>query len=116
MALGCLLLLLGAIFIGGEAPNAGILFPPPWDKLAHLLTFGSIGVLVALSAPALPVFAIPGIVAAVGALDEIHQAFLPGRQAGIDDWLADLAGGMLALLVLTRLRFMCAFVQRSEKA
>lgn len=27
-----------------------------------------------------------------GALDEVHQAFVPGRDAGVTDWLFDLAG------------------------
>lgn len=30
-----------------------------------------------------------------GALDEVHQAFVPGRDAGIVDWLFDLAGAWL---------------------
>lgn len=112
--MGCLILLLGAIFIGGEAPGAGNLFAPPWDKVVHLLVFGSIGVLVALSFPAFPTAAILPIVAAIGATDEFHQTFLPGRQAGFDDWLADLAGGMLALLIVTRLRFVCSPVPRRD--
>lgn len=105
IALGCLILLLGAIFVGGEAPVAGKLFAAPWDKVVHLLVFGSIGVFVALSVPRLPAVAIPAIVATIGALDEFHQAFLPGRQAGFDDWLADLIGGVLVLLIVPRLRF-----------
>lgn len=116
VALGSLILLIGAIFIGGEAPGAGSLFPPPWDKLAHLLAFSSIGILFALSAPALPAIAIPAFVAAIGALDEFHQIFLPGRQAGFDDWLADLAGGMLALLIVVRLRFVYASAAGQNKA
>lgn len=116
VALGCLILLLGAIFVGGEAPGAGSLFAPPWDKLVHLLAFGSIGVFVALSAPALPATAILPIVAAIGAMDEFHQAFLPGRQAGLDDWLADLVGGMLALPIVTRLRFVYSPISGRDKA
>lgn len=111
----CLILLLGAIFVGGEAPGAGSLFAPPWDKLAHLLVFGSIGVFVALSVPTLPTIAILPIVAAIGAMDEIHQLFLSGRQAGFGDWLADLVGGMLALLIATRLRFVYAAIPGRDK-
>ena len=111
----CLILLLGAIFVGGEAPGAGSLFAPPWDKLVHLLVFGSIGVFVALSVPTLPTIAILPIVAAIGASDEIHQLFLSGRQAGFGDWLADLVGGMLALLIATRLRFVYAAIPGRDK-
>lgn len=31
--------------------------------------------------------------AAVGAVDEIHQAWIPGRSAELLDWVADAAGG-----------------------
>ena len=34
----------------------------------------------------------------VGATDELHQSFLPGRVAGLDDWLADAVGASLALI------------------
>jgi len=115
VAPGCLILLLGAIYLGGEAPGAGSLFAPPWDKVVHLLAFGSIGVFVTLSFPAVPVAAIPLIVAAAGAADEFHQVFLPGRQAGFDDWLADLLGGMLALPIVAHLRLHHSSVPRCGK-
>lgn len=35
-----------------------------------------------------------------GALDEIHQLFVPGRSCDIYDWLADVAGVILAIIVL----------------
>ncbi len=115
LALGCLILLLGAIFVGGEAPGAGRLFAPPWDKVAHLLVFGSIGIFVALSIPTFPTVTILPIVAAIGAMDEFHQTFLPGRQADFGDWLADLVGGMLALLIMARLRFVYSPVPCRDK-
>jgi VanZ family protein len=34
-----------------------------------------------------------------GASDEIHQIFVPGRRAGMDDWIADAMGIALALLI-----------------
>ena len=36
----------------------------------------------------------------VGAADEIHQHFLPGRVAGLDDWLADAVGAGLGLILV----------------
>lgn len=103
-ALGCLVLLVGAIFIGGEQPGAGSLFTPPWDKVVHLLVYGTIAGLAALAFPTKSLPAILLIVLSVGAADEIHQMFLPGRQAGLDDWLADLAGGLVMLPCIARLR------------
>lgn len=106
LALGGLVLLLAGLFVGGEQPGAGNLFPVPWDKVAHVLAYAAVGALVALSFPALSLPAVLFVVAAVGAADEVHQLFLPGRQAGIDDWLADLLGGAGVLLVIPRLRQM----------
>ncbi|WP_081790835.1 VanZ family protein [Deinococcus phoenicis] len=37
-----------------------------------------------------------------GALDEVHQAFVPGRDAGVTDWLFDLAGSWLGTRLATR--------------
>ncbi len=35
-------------------------------------------------------------VAVFGLVDEIHQAFVPGREADLWDWVADVFGGTLA--------------------
>lgn len=32
-----------------------------------------------------------------GAFDEVHQAFVPGRDAGITDWLFDLLGAWVGV-------------------
>jgi len=82
-----------------------------FDYTAHAFTFGVLTVLawrVAVGgllprdwlgrAPA-----IAGAFAALYALgDEIHQSFVPGRWAKVEDWLADVAGilAAVALLVL----------------
>ncbi len=39
---------------------------------------------------------------AFGLTDEFHQAFVPGRHAGLGDWLADAAGGFLGAVVGSR--------------
>lgn len=104
LALAFLVLLVSGIFIGGEQPGAGSLFPPPWDKVVHLLVYGTIALLAALALPTKSLPLILLVVLSVGAADEIHQMFLPGRQAGFDDWLADLAGGLAMLPFVARLR------------
>lgn len=101
----CLVVMIGAIFIGGEQPGAGGLFPPPWDKVVHVIAFGVIGVLVALAFPSKSLPAILLVVLCIGAADEIHQLYLPGRQPGLDDLLADLIGGLIILPLIARLRF-----------
>ncbi|MFC4426021.1 VanZ family protein [Deinococcus navajonensis] len=39
-----------------------------------------------------------------GALDEVHQAFVPGRDAGIGDWWFDLLGALIGSRQATRPR------------
>ena len=104
LSLGLLVLLVASIFIGGEAPGAGSLFPPPWDKAVHFLAFGTIGVLAGLAFPRLPLWGVWIVVVALGAADELHQMFIIGRQAGLDDLLADAVGGLAALPVIILLR------------
>lgn len=88
------------LFVGGAQPVAVGLFKPPWDKLAHVVAFGSFAVLVELALrPRVAVLI--GLPMLVSALDEIHQIWLPGRSAGLDDWLA---GGVGVLLVFVLLR------------
>jgi hypothetical protein len=88
--------------LGAKAMAVG-LFPSPWDKLAHVMTFALIGGAFGLASGTRgwhrAVFCIAGAVLA-GALDEWHQAFLPGRNASWMDLLADTAGGVLAAALL----------------
>jgi VanZ family protein len=92
-----------SLFIGGAQPVAVGLVPAPWDKLAHLAAFGTLTVLVelALRPRAWLLIATPLL---VSALDEFHQAFLPGRSAELADWLAGGVGVLLAFWLLRRTR------------
>jgi len=38
------------------------------------------------------------VVALFGCLDEIHQSFVPGREADVWDWVADVIGGTIAAI------------------
>lgn len=107
-----LLLALGIIFslfVLGAQPVAVNLMPPPWDKLVHggifaLLAWG-VGLASGLHGwPQLVVAASGALL--VGTLDEWHQMYLPGRNAGWDDLAADVIGGIIgtALLAIRRVR------------
>jgi VanZ family protein len=107
------LLMVVGLFVGGAQPVAVGLFTEPWDKLAHATVFAVLTALLALalqgSAPqpgarwALPpgaALAVAAVLAgAVGVADELHQATLPGRVAGLDDLLADAVGVGVGLWV-----------------
>lgn len=103
-ALACLIWLVAAIFIGGEQPGAGSLFPPPWDKVVHITAFGIIALLAGLACPAKPLALILLLVLCIGGADEFHQIFIPGRHAGLDDLTADLVGGLIVLPGIIKLR------------
>jgi VanZ family protein len=100
----CLIFVAG-LLVGGAQPQAVGLIAAPWDKLAHAASFGLLAAMVELAARprAWLFFALP---LATSAVDEMHQAFLPGRYASVEDWLAGAVGVSLAwwLLRHTRLR------------
>jgi VanZ family protein len=61
---------------------------------------------------------LPVVAAAVGAFDEAHQSFTPGR-SGLDagDWAADIFGGSLAALAVPlMLRWQARRAERQETA
>lgn len=98
------------LFIGGAQPVAVGLVPTPWDKLAHAFVFAVLTVSIGLAS------GLKGwrrlwlsflIAVVVGALDEWHQMYLPGRSAGLDDLAADAIGsafGAAALLWRERIQ------------
>lgn len=87
------------IFWVGAKPIAVGLFTEPIDKIAHSATFSLIAVLLWLSfLRGRPVIVI-ALVGVIGAADEIHQIYLPGRTASWEDFAADL----LAAVVITSL-------------
>jgi len=97
------LALLGAVFLASHQPLP-VHLPGPSDKLVHAAVFGLLALLWFLALR-------PGrqvVTAAVlafllatawGALDEIHQAFVPGRHADLLDLLADAVGAGVGIVV-----------------
>lgn len=101
----CLLsavLIIGLLFYLGSKPVAVGLFPEPWDKLAHFAVFGAVSGLLWIGLGGRLPLAIIGLMAGIGALDEWHQASLPGRSADLGDWLVDIGAAGVAVLVLQR--------------
>jgi len=98
----CAATLVVVLFWGGSQPFAAGLFPVPYDKVAHSLYFGTLGLLLWLGTggkwPVLLVVA----VSAIGAADELHQATVPGRVADVYDFLFDTAAAGLVIMTLAR--------------
>lgn len=109
IALALLPLIVAALFVLGSLPFVAVFFPVPYDKLAHLLLFAILSVLFGAASGLLPLPRAGVLLAAlcsalaVGAADELHQAFVPGRSAGWDDFAFDFAGTLYGLWVLVRL-------------
>jgi VanZ family protein len=91
-----------ALFIGGAHPFAVGLFAEPWDKVAHATFFCLLSLLMARFV-GLHATLVVALALLVGAADEIHQSFLPGRVAGMDDWLADIAGACIGSMKFSRI-------------
>lgn len=91
------------LWVGGAQPVAVGLIASPWDKLAHAGVFAllamALGYASGLRGRAVLLLAFGGALA-VGAVDEWHQLFLPGRSAGLDDLAADATGAALGAWVI----------------
>ena len=87
---------------GSAVPDVGV---QSGDKLVHLLLYGVLGALALRSVrdPARPLRSVLIVTLAVscfGALDELHQFFVPGRSADFIDWLADSIGGITGAVLV----------------
>jgi VanZ family protein len=96
------LLWAATILILTSVPVPEVDVPRNTDKLVHLVVYGILGFLVArvliAESRARVAFLIAALaVSAYGALDEIHQAFIPGRFSDVHDWFADSIGGAIPL-------------------
>ena len=80
-------------------PEFGLSFPGA-DKVAHFGFYGIMGFLFVLWRREIGTGAVAAVVwaaifvAVLGAVDEVHQQWIPGRSMDILDWAADFAGGM----------------------
>ena len=91
------------LFFLGAQPIAVGLFEPPWDKLAHVVTFALIGCAAGAASGSQGWLRVAFCVAGafiLGLADELHQVYLPGRSASWADLLADAAGGAAGATLL----------------
>ena len=90
------------LFTMSVRPAAAGLIVAPWDKLAHFAVYSAIAALLWIAAAGRMRVALLFIVVAVGLLDELHQAGVPGRTADAMDFLADTcaAAATIGLLAL----------------
>lgn len=74
------------------------------DKMVHFTMYAVVAVLVgrAFAAPLSGRVFLRLLIglSAFGAIDEWHQAFIPGRSTSIHDWIADTLGVLVGLLLV----------------
>lgn len=80
----------------------------PLDWLGHFCLYGGLGALIARVAalrgwPLGRLLLAGAIISAGAALDEVHQLFIPGRDAELFDWVSDTLGAAVGLAVGTQL-------------
>ncbi|HEX3061470.1 MAG TPA: VanZ family protein [Usitatibacter sp.] len=78
----------------GFAPKLEALM---WDKTVHFCYFGTMAFLAWVAAGKRGALAIWLLVSVIGGVDEILQAYTPGRDSDIHDWYADTLGAALAM-------------------
>jgi VanZ family protein len=102
-----LLILILTSLPGADVPNVHIN-----DKIEHLLAYGGLGFLLNLSLriqnkisiiKKYPALFTVLIVSTYGALDELHQLFIPGRSCDILDWTSDTIGVIIGVSLMTLL-------------
>jgi uncharacterized protein YfiM (DUF2279 family) len=80
------------------------------DKLAHFTAYAVLAAL-ALRATLTPrrvatAAAVLAGIACIGAVDEWHQTFIPGRSMSAADWIADVSGALVGIAVVRLVPFL----------
>ena len=80
---------------------------PDFDKVVHSLLYGVLGFLASFAVawppgrkrPLARALCVAGAVAVWGTLDEIHQAWIPGRSMEMADAVTDTVAGFVGALI-----------------
>lgn len=100
----------GVVLTATSIPNLSMPGPAGSDKVGHFFMYSMLGFLAQRAAAprrdARRLVVVALVLAAFAALDEWHQAFIPGRAADVADFVADVfgaaTGGALAFAVALR--------------
>ena len=94
----------GIIFYVSSIPNVKVPLPgTQFDKILHVVEYMPFGFLLARGICNIKTSVSQGMLLGIvllvsflyGLSDEIHQSFVPGRDAGIADIIADTIGGVV---------------------
>jgi VanZ family protein len=93
------------IFVATSWPSPPAM-PNHSDKVVHFAAYALLGASVAWAARTRTLRAVAACALAVsvlGAIDEWHQQFIPNRRMDLRDWVADTAGAVTGLFLVTAL-------------
>ena len=82
-----------------EPPFAERLVEATWDKGVHIAAFGALAFLMWVAGDGRWPMLVFALAVVVGAADEAHQIYTPGRTADINDFLADGFGAAAAMIL-----------------
>lgn len=103
--MGLLLVYSGLIYYLSSGPITLHLPDFFWrDKVLHAMAFGVMAMLAYIAFTCIPLVKKPALWAVIyaavyGLSDEWHQFFVPGRSADWKDWVADMIGAILAIVL-----------------
>lgn len=111
------------LMIGTHVPSSANGSPLIWDKLLHFAAYAGLASLLALVVKSrydmnlsryTAIFLIAGV---YGAIDELAQLPIPGRNADFRDWLANLLGAVSGLIFfrLVAMLFASHFTRRNSR-
>ena len=103
----CIAVVIFLLSAQSKLPIPEIVSFPGLDKFLHACAFGGLTFTLSywfstdkwLGEPLKYCTIVCCIVACYGISDEIHQIFVPGRDASLYDWFADCIGAVLAVFV-----------------
>jgi VanZ family protein len=90
------------LFAVSARPTIPVDMAGGWDKVAHFGAYFVLGLLLARTGRRRVLLLLLGWAYALS--DEVHQSFVPGRDADPADWLADAFGVLVGLLIHHRVR------------
>jgi VanZ family protein len=93
----CALAMVAQIFTLGSIPFE---IAEPWDKMWHFLAYSALTLLLWIGTDGKRPVLVVASVMALGAMDELRQAFLPLRSADSMDFFADLCAAIVTASAL----------------
>jgi VanZ family protein len=88
-----------ALFVGAHEIGKINLVPHFFHKVEHFFYYGAMALLLAHGLGSRWWWTALIVVPMIGALDEWHQLYVPGRNSSAWDWMMDVLGAIVAVYV-----------------